>query len=93
MADVDINGKEVEAKAGADFGHPLMDKTERTEEYDHHHEAAKTFLSEDLPDYAKRVASLAGRPEAAGLIAWIKEQAKDEDNVLFRLLEPHTQSA
>jgi hypothetical protein len=86
MADVDMNNKEVEAKAGADFGHPLME-SERHE--DHHYEAAKTFLSEDLPDYAKRIQSLVGRPEAAGLFAWIKEQAKDEDNMLFRLLEPH----
>lgn len=88
MADVDMNRIEVQAKAGADFGNPLME-TERNEADDHHYEAAKTFLSEDLPDYAKRIHSMVGRPEAAELFAWIREQAKDEDNVLFRLLEPH----
>jgi hypothetical protein len=79
-----MNGEKAVANEHAETGHRLLEAT-RHEDFNHHEEA-KSFLTEDVPDYCKRVAALAKRPEAADLMAWIKEQAKDEDNYLFRIL-------
>ena len=89
MADVDAKGNAVEVAKGADFGQPLLEQNDKFEQ--HHVEAAKAFLSEDLPYYAQRIKSLIGRPEAAEFFAWMKEQAaKDGDECpLFHVLAPH----
>jgi hypothetical protein len=83
MADIDRKVHQEVENAGADLGQPLMDGKL---EDGHHFEACKTFLSEDLPYYANRVASLVGRPEAEEFFKWMNEQAKGEDNTLFKLL-------
>lgn len=83
--EIDATAVKVEAHSTADLGHPLMDAVHFDEGKA---EVAKQFMSEDLPYYQERIASLMGRPEAADFFAWMKEQAKHEDNVLFKVLCP-----
>lgn len=84
MADVHMNGEKAVAHESTDTSHRLLEAT-RHEDLNHH-EDAKAFLTEQVPEYMSRVAALLNRPEAADLMAYIKEQAKDEDNHLYRLL-------
>lgn len=84
MDDVYVKAEETVAGKPSDVAARLLEATHREDL--NHHEEAKNFLTEQVPDYCKRVAALANRPEAADLMAWIREQAKDDDNHLFRIL-------
>lgn len=52
-------------------------------------EQANEYISEHLTDYLHRVGQLLGVSDAKETLAWIADQAKDEDNVLFRVLAHH----
>jgi hypothetical protein len=72
------------ANSVADFGQPLMDNFKSTDAAKM--EQARGYMDGELSYLTDKFASVMNRPEGAKLVEWMQEQAKDPENVLFRVL-------